>query len=245
MSQTARRSALPSIGAIRWPYRVIAVDSPAGPLTQAGHQELLNHGIDLHPYPDGPSTLLGLATEDPAAVLAPTDLAGVDFVRFVQAITAWSDVPVLIGLAEDPTSHEKAFQALDAGARGLIALPAGPYELATTLKQFGLTHNAAGGTITYGALELDRPAHLARVAGTAVHLSPLEFRLVNHLITEAPRVVPVSEVAAVLGEPGQPADSVRVRACIRRARQRLNAASPGQPPVVETVRGLGYRIAES
>jgi hypothetical protein len=62
-------------------------------LTRSGYDHLLANGIDLRPYADGPSALLGLMAEDPAAVLAPTDLIGVDFENFVRAIVAWSDIP--------------------------------------------------------------------------------------------------------------------------------------------------------
>ena len=99
--QTARYRALTSLGAIRWPYRVIAIESPSGMLTRSSHDSLLASGIDLRPYADGPSALLGLMAEDPAAVLAPTDLIGVDYLRLIRAIVAWSDIPVIIGLTND------------------------------------------------------------------------------------------------------------------------------------------------
>ena len=119
-SQAARSGALTSLGAIRWPYRVIAVESPSGMLTPSCHDDLLATGIDLRPYADGASALLGLMAEDPAAVLAPTDLIGVEFRRFVRAIVAWSDIPVIIGLWNDEGSHQHAFHGLEAGARGLV-----------------------------------------------------------------------------------------------------------------------------
>jgi hypothetical protein len=48
------------------------------------------------------------------------DLVGVDFRRFVRAIVAWSDIPVIIGLWNDEESHQHAFHGLEAGARGLV-----------------------------------------------------------------------------------------------------------------------------
>jgi hypothetical protein len=122
-SQAARNGALTSLGAIRWPYRVVAVESPSRMLTRCSYDHLLTIGIDLRPYADGPSALLGLMAEAPAAVLAPTDLIGVDFGRFVQAIVAWSDIPVIVGPTNDEESHQRAFHGLGAGARGLVGLP--------------------------------------------------------------------------------------------------------------------------
>jgi hypothetical protein len=44
----------------------------------------------------------------------------VDFRRFVRAIVAWSDIPVIIGLWNDEESHQHAFHGLEAVARGLV-----------------------------------------------------------------------------------------------------------------------------
>src|SRR5215207_9030568 len=117
-SHVTRGGALTSLGGIRWPYRVIAIESPSRLLTCSSQDHFLASGIDLRPYADGASALLGLMAEDPAAVLAPTDLIGVDFLRFVRAIVAWSDIPVIIGLTDDEESRQRAFRALEAGARG-------------------------------------------------------------------------------------------------------------------------------
>ena len=44
-SQTARSGALTSLGAIRWPYRVIAVESPSHMLGRTTYDHLLASGI--------------------------------------------------------------------------------------------------------------------------------------------------------------------------------------------------------
>jgi two-component system OmpR family response regulator len=234
-----------SLGAIRWPYRVIAVESPSGMLTRSGHDHLLASGIDLRPYADGPSALLGLMAEDPAAVLAPTDLIGVDFRRFVQAIVAWSDIPVIIGLTNDEESHQRAFQGLDAGARGLVGLPFGPDQLTSAIRHLGLTRTESAAILQYGSIELDVQAHQVRVSGKAVHLAPREFALVEYLLAEAPRVVAAVEIAAVIGDEEKVMSSVRIRKYVQNLRRKLGETRPGQSAVLETVRGLGYRLVNN
>jgi hypothetical protein len=110
--QTAHLGA--TLGGIRWPYRVIAVESPSRTLAPCGPDRLLASGIDLRQYPDGPSALLNLMAEDPGAVLAPTDLIGVNFLRFVRTIVGRSDIPVIIALTGDEESHQHAFHGLEA-----------------------------------------------------------------------------------------------------------------------------------
>ena len=234
-----------SLGAIRWPYRVIAVESPSRILTPCGPDRLLTSGIDLRPYPDGPSALLNLMAEDPGAVLVPTDLIGVNFLRFIRTIVGRSDIPVIIGLTGDEESHQHAFHGLEAGARGLISLPADPDQLASAMRHLGLTRTESAASLQYGPIFLDPQAHQVRVSGRVVRLSPREFALVEYLLAEAPRVVSVSEIAAVIGYDQQVDGLVRARKYVEKLRRKLNEARSGQPAVLETVRGLGYRVIDS
>jgi DNA-binding response OmpR family regulator len=241
--QTAHFGA--SLGAIRWPYRVIAVESPSRILVACVHDRLLASGIDLRSYPDGPSALLNLMAEDPGAVLAPTDLIGVNFLRFIRTIVGRSDIPVIIGLTGDEESHQRAFHGLEAGARGLISLPADAEKLASAMRHLGLTRTESAASLQYGPIFLDPQAHQVRVAGRVVRLSPREFALVEYLLAEAPRVVSVSEIAAVIGYNEQVDGPVRARKYVEKLRRKLNEARTGQPAVLETVRGLGYRLIDS
>lgn len=243
-AQLARRGAEASVRSLRWPYRVVAVESASRPLTDTAVSTLLDHGIDLHPYVDGPAALLALMEENPAAILAPTDLVGVDFGRFVSAIVAWSDVAVIVGLTDDPTSHALAFEALDAGARGLVGLPFAPAQLAASLQHLGYTNTTAAG-LQFGSLELDRQGHQARLSGRPVQLSPREFTLLELLLREAPRVVSLAEIGAAIGEATSPADEARVRKSVQILRRKLAPLQPDQQHVIESVRGLGYRLNDA
>jgi DNA-binding response OmpR family regulator len=242
--QTARSGALSGLGAIRWPYRVIAVESPSGMLTRGSHNDLLASGIDLRTYADGASALLGLMAEDPAVVLAPTDLIGVDFRCFVRAIVARSDIPIIVGVTNEEESQRCAFLGLEAGARGLVWLPFNSDQLTSAIRQLGLTRTESAASVQYGSIELDVQAHEVRISGTAVHLAPREFALVEYLLAEAPRVVSAAEIAVVIGAT-QPAGPVRVRKYVQNLRRKLTATCPGQPSVLENVRGLGYRLVDT
>ena len=244
-SHVTRGGALTSLRSIRWPYRVIAVESPSRTLTPCGNDRLLASGIDLRPYADGASALLGLMAEDPAAVVAPTDLIGVDFLHFVRAIVAWSDIPVIIGLTDDEESHQRAFQGLEAGARGLLGLPFDSEQLASAIRHLGLTRTESAAILHYGSIDVDLQAHTVQVSGTAVHLAPRELALVAYLLAEAPRLVSAVEIAAVIGADPHVISPARVRKYVQNVRRKLNQARPGQPAVLETVRGLGYRLVDN
>jgi DNA-binding response OmpR family regulator len=169
----------------------------------------------------------------------------VDFGRFVRAIVAWSDIPIIVGLTNDEESHQRAFQGLDAGARGLVGLPFNPDQLTSVIRHLGLTRSESAAILHYGSIELDVQAHQVRVAGTAVRLTPREFELVKYLLAQAPRVVSAAEIAAVIGDDQHVVGPLRVRKYVQNLRHKLGEARPGQPAVLETVRGLGYRLVDS
>ena len=242
-ASAAERRAWSRVSQVRWPYRVLAVDSPACRLNLTSPTDLLRHGVDLRPYADGATALVSLLAEDPALVLAPTDLVGVDFPRFVRAVVGSSEAPVIVGLTTDPESSVLAFQALELGARALLALPFAAEQLTSAIHQMGLRQTLNAAPLSYGPVALDRRARLVRVAGTPLALSPKEYLLVEYLLSEAPRVVSSAEIATVIDvDPGQRPPHT-VRKYVQRLRDRLAAAGAGQLCRIDTVRGLGYRLS--
>ena len=126
----------------------------------------------------------------------------------------------------------------------MISLPADPDELASAIRRLGLTRTESAASLRYGSISLDSQAHEVRVSGRVVRLSPREFALLKYLLAEAPRVVPVAEIAAVIGYGEQVDGSVRARKYVEKLRRKLGEAATRQPAVLETVRGLGYRLID-
>ncbi|TFD31997.1 response regulator transcription factor [Cryobacterium cryoconiti] len=233
-------------GAVRWPIRVLMIGSDAN-LGQESSTDLLRQGIELHPYSEGAAALLGLSQEEPAAIIAPTDMRGVEILQFIDAVSAWADVPVIVGVAGDTESYELAFHALEHGARALLALPFTAQSLADTLHQLGAYGPRLGDpalTLTVGPIILEPQAFRVKVDGKFVALTPREFQLLKYLMNETPRVVTAEELTAGHGiyDDGSVAGT---RVALGRLRKKLQTASPEAASVLETVRGLGYRVAET
>ena len=130
------------------------------------------------------------------------------------------------------------------GLGGWSVLPSDPDQLTSAIRHLGLTRTESAASLRYGSIELDPQAHQVRVSGKAVRLSPREFALVEYLLAEAPRVVSAAEIAAVIGYDEQVAGPVRARKYVQNLRRKLGETRPGQPAVLETVRGLGYRLVD-
>lgn len=237
-----RTTALPPAhGRGRWPRRVLAIASPSG-LTNEAPAALLGLGLEVLTYPDGAMGLIGAATESPSAVVAPTDMTGVDVLRFVDAISTWRNVPVIVGLTRSIDSQDIGFAALGRGARALIALPFTGAQLSSALHGLGFSAEDSALPLALGPIVLDPRAHRLTVGGDAVHLTPKEFLLLEHLILEHPRVVSVGELTAHLDD-GHSSTMSGIRVMVSRLRRKLDAAAAGRTgTLLETVRGLGYRM---
>ena len=90
-----------------------------------------------------------------------------------------------------------------------------------------------------GALEVDTYGMVARVAGQALELTPTEFKLLHHLARTPGRAVSRTE----LYDAAMPESDAFERAVdihITNLRRKLRDA--GADNLIETVRGLGYRL---
>lgn len=231
-----------SLGSPRWPYRVVAVEPTTGGAVVAT-SALTAMGIDFRSFPDGAAALLCMSAEDPAAVLAPTEMLGVDFAYFINTVAQFCDVPLIVGLTADPDSHQRACWALDRGARGLVALPAEPDQLSSLIQQFGAKLSAFASPIQHGLISLDAHAHRVGVGGVAVNLTPTEFTALGHLMESAPAIVSSNEFSEVLSIDHRMTAN-HVKRVISRLRYKLSTAAPGHPDFIDTVRSLGYRLRD-
>lgn len=94
-------------------------------------------------------------------------------------------------------------------------------------------------------LLVDLVRHVITLDGHLLELSPTEFDVLAHLISEAPRVVPPQElVREAQGYEcrSQEAGEI-VRYHIYRIRQKVEAAT-GRSDIIRTVRGVGYAVGD-
>lgn len=93
-----------------------------------------------------------------------------------------------------------------------------------------------------GTLEVDTYGRVVRVDGRVLELTPTEFGLLHHLAKTPGRAVSRSELyEAAMPESGAFERAVDIH--ITNLRRKLREAGADQP--IETVRGLGYRLASA
>jgi two-component system OmpR family response regulator len=179
---------------------------------------------DTEPY-DAIVLDLGLPVMDGVSVLEKWRRAG-------------RKTPVLILTARDRWSDKVA--GFDAGADDYVAKPFHMEEVLARIR--ALVRRSAGhasSEITCGPLMLDTKSARVTVDGSAVKLTSLEFRLLSYLMMHKGRVVSRTELVEHLYDQDFDRDSNTIEVFVGRLRKKLN------PDIIETVRGLGYRIIDA
>ena len=147
-------------------------------------------------------------------------------------------MPVLILTARDRWSDKVA--GMDAGADDYLAKPFHMEELLARVR--ALLRRTAGHShaeLECGSVRLDTKSARVTVEGIPVKLTSHEYRLLAYLMHHSGRVVSRTELVEHLYEQDFDRDSNTIEVFIGRLRKKI----PGD--LIETVRGLGYRLSES
>lgn len=157
----------------------------------------------------------------------------------ISVLTRWRGagrtMPVLVLTARDRWSEKVA--GFDAGADDYLAKPFHVEELLARIR--ALVRRAAGHASTvleHGPLALDTRAARVSYRGNPVQLTALEYRLLAYLMHHMDRVVSRTELIEHLYDQDFDRDSNTIEVFVGRLRKKIDAH------VIETVRGLGYRL---
>ncbi|MCM5555486.1 response regulator transcription factor [Pleomorphomonas sp. NRK KF1] len=145
-------------------------------------------------------------------------------------------VPVLLLTARDRWSDKVA--GIDAGADDYVAKPFHMEEVLARLR--ALTRRAAGrasNELEVGRVRLDVKAGRLTVDGNPIKLTSHEFRLMQYLMLHMDKVVSRTELVEHLYDQDFDRDSNTIEVFVGRLRKKMGI------DLIETVRGLGYRIA--
>lgn len=174
-----------------------------------------------------------------ADVLMPV-MDGLGLCRMLRA--AGNTVPILLLTARNDVGDCVA--GLDAGADDYLAKPFDPDELLARLRAMARrTAGPQSGPTGYQDLELVPDAHAVRHRGRWIDLSSTEYAILCVLAENPERALSRAQISdAVWGYAMTPASNA-LEVYISYLRRKLEA--DGEPRLIQTVRGVGYRLAES
>ncbi|KAB2922593.1 MAG: two-component system response regulator KdpE [Dechloromonas sp.] len=165
---------------------------------------------------------------------------GIDFIR---ALRAWSGRPILI-LSARAAEHDK-IDALDAGADDYLTKPFGVGELRARLRALLRRSErpaaAASPLLAFGNVLIDLAQRQVTRAGAAVHLTPIEYRLLAMLVSHPGQVLTQRKLLRDIWGPTYVESSHYLRVYVGHLRQKLED-DPTQPRHFLTETGVGYRF---
>ncbi|MCY7380096.1 MAG: response regulator transcription factor [Gemmatimonadaceae bacterium] len=222
--------------------RVLVVDDEADIVALVAYH-LAKSGYRVSTAASGADALDAARRERPALVvldLMLPGLSGYDVLEQLRAGEGTRDIAVLMLTAR--RDEQDRIRGLSLGADDYLTKPFSPQELvlrvAAILRRVGAGATNATDTLVVGPLEIDTAAHVVRVSGLPVELTPTEFKL---LLTLAERRGRVQARAHLLQTVWDAAPDIQTRTVdmhVQRLRAKLGIAGD----LVETVRGFGYRL---
>jgi two-component system KDP operon response regulator KdpE len=178
----------------------------------------------------------------PDLVIVDLGLPDGDGLAVIRDIRALSPVPILVLSAR--TAELDKVAALDVGADDYVAKPFSTPELLARVRA-ALRRNARGGEqlpkFRLGSVTVDLTKRTARGPDGAVHLTPLEFRVLECLSRNAGMIVTQQQLIREAWGPDRLGDVRGLRSYIKMIRQKLEP-DPSQPKYLLTESGVGYRL---
>jgi two-component system KDP operon response regulator KdpE len=183
------------------------------------------------------------ASHKPDLAIVDLGLPDFDGVELIRRIRAWSPMPILVLSARVHETHKIA--ALDAGADDFVTKPFGIGELLARLR-VAMRHVArlpAAGPLRLGDASVDLERRVATRGGEAVHLTPIEFRLIAALARQLGMVVTHRQLLTEVWGPAHAADTHYLRIYMKQLREKFES-DPVRPVHFITEPGVGYRLRQ-
>jgi len=180
----------------------------------------------------------------PKLVIVDLGLPDLDGIELIARLRARATTPILVLSARIQEAQKIA--ALDAGADDYLTKPFGVGELLARVR--AMLRRAAASPdsaplVRVGNLTLDRDAHELRLDGSPVHLSPLEYRLLERLAAAQGKVVTHRQLLADVWGTEQVDQLHYLRIYMGHLRAKIEA-NPAEPRYLLTELGVGYRLAD-
>lgn len=200
-------------------------------------------GYEAQGFADGKAFWTALEQELPELILLDIMLPGEDGLQILKRIRTNSrtaDLPVIMVTAKG-TEFDKVI-GLDSGADDYIAKPFGMMELVSRVKALlrRTQKTSAAATLACGNLVLNHDMHRVLVDGQEVALTYKEFELLEYLLENRGIVLTRDKILDRVWGIAAEVETRTLDVHIRSLRHKLGASGD----LIETVRGVGYRIGE-
>ncbi|HEY4387329.1 MAG TPA: response regulator transcription factor [Ktedonobacteraceae bacterium] len=181
--------------------------------------------------------------ENPHLLILDIMMPRMDGLEVCRRVREHSAVPIIVLTALD--DERDKVTALDLGADDYLTKPFGVEEL---LARVRAVLRRSLGEITplarsnqFGDLTIDLAAHVIRLRGAEVRLSPTEFAVLGQLVSNVGKVLTHRMLLQSIWGPEYGGEAEYLRVYINRLRHKLEP-DPANPSYLLTEPGVGYRF---
>jgi two-component system phosphate regulon response regulator PhoB len=192
---------------------------------------------------DGTTALQKARKDRPALIILDLMLPGIsglELCKILKSEPATKNIPVLMLTAK--AEEIDRIVGLEFGADDYVTKPFSPREVVLRIQAI-LRRGETGSEperITAGGIAIDPARHHVSVDGKVVHLTSIEFKLLQTLVLRRGRVQPRDRLLNEVWGYESLIDTRTVDTHVRRLRAKLGKSGD----VIETVRSFGYRFRE-
>ena len=204
---------------------------------------LSSTGMEAEGFEDGEVFFKALAERLPELILLDIMLPGEDGLTILKKLKGnkkTKDIPVIMVTAKG-TEYDKV-SGLDAGADDYVTKPFGMMELVSRIKAVlrRTKKKEEAEVLKAGPITLNEKKHEVLVDGEHINLTLKEYEMLKRLIHNKGIVLTRDRLLEEIWGYDIDGETRTVDVHIRTLRQKLGSAGE----VIETVRGVGYRITE-
>jgi two-component system, OmpR family, KDP operon response regulator KdpE len=176
----------------------------------------------------------------PDLVLLDLGLPGIDGMAVIVELRRWSDVPIIVLSARG--AEDDKVSALDAGANDYLTKPFGVNEMMARIRAtLRVVGEKPATVITTAAFVVDLQRLEVRRGEVTVHLTPIEWGLLTHLVRADGQLVSQPTLLRAVWGPEYVSETNYLRVHMTHLRQKLEP-EPSRPRYFFTEPGLGYRF---
>jgi two-component system KDP operon response regulator KdpE len=204
---------------------------------------LEGEGCRVHESDTMGQGMIEAGTRKPDMVILDLGLPDGDGRQFVSDLRTWSSMPILVLSAR--AAEVDKIDVLDAGADDYLTKPFAVGELLARVR--AMLRRARKGTeieqplLRFGQVEVDFVKRQVSRAAEAVHLTPIEYRLLCVLLANAGKVMTHRHLLRDVWGPAFVDSNHYLRIYVGHLRQKLED-DPTQPRYFITEVGVGYRF---
>ena len=205
---------------------------------------LRREGFEVEIAEDGPAALEAFQSRGADIVLLDLMLPGMPGTEVCRIIRTTSKIPIIMLTAKD--SEVDIVVGLELGADDYVTKPYSSRELLARMR--AVLRRAATAEVDVdervlvgGRVTIDLDRHTVAVDGSVINMPLKEFELLEVLMRNAGRVMTRGQLIDRVWGSDYFGDTKTLDVHIKRIRSRIES-DPGQPSMLLTVRGLGYRF---